>query len=817
MNHLTKEEICRSSEGGWTEIEQVAAHLAVCRTCRALALGLQGERPFTAKSATLLKVLIDLATFEKGIAVERLLARAKLGELLRLTRGAQKERVILSRACHSPSFLDALLGVLRVPQPREKAQSVGNLALLATQGMDADEGNAGFKNDRLAAIWIETANLRRIRGEWQAAGAALLRADGFSTTGTGDPNLRSRYHSIVASLLGDQGRWDPAMVSLDKCRKIHTDRNDWPLVGQVLIKMANCVTDYEPAQALAFLDQARIYVASDEFSLRSDAERIRTDCLMVLGRLQEALCTFAESERLQRAHVRPNADLRSNFIAARLLEGIGYTQHAEVLFDAVVSDALDRGLIKDAVLDLFYIFGFHVRLGSIDHAAGLGQRVLDELDRRGVPVHEQLRLTLAKIVAAAHNRCLDELTVREARENCSGQDNRASPSAPKPVRDLERLPSHVNRLEIDKAWGIVESLIAKALWSRLQHATRGEQRARIIQSREYHTTAFVDLLIAGVCQADSRDDAEFTASLALQAIAAMDAPASLKHDLQARLWAEVANARRVASEWSKATAALVQARKHLDQGTGEPLLRTRAQSIAASLSADQGLRVEALAALEDCIQLYESNQAWPLVARTMVQMAHTLLDTDPGRALTVVAQAIPIIPSTDTALRCLAEFIRTDCLIDLGEIDQALQVFDQAEPLRGSNAPPTTRRRGDFLAARLLEALGRTKEAVQLFEALIAHAFDQEAYREAFLDLLYLFEVHIRRGATDKAVALCRSAVDRLDRLGLGHEQLRTVWTDLEDAAMGPAASFEALAEVREFLKVHWTTPAAKPPTFSFK
>ena len=99
-----------------------------------------------------------------------------------------------------------------------------------------------------------------------------------------------------------------------------------------------------------------------------------------------------------------------------------------------------------------------------------------------------------------------------------------------------------------------------------------------------------------------------------------------------------------------------------------------------------------------------------------------------------------------------------------------------------------------LLAARLLEYLGHYKEAVQLFEAVIAESFDQEAYREAFTrPPLFLFSVRIsREGATERAVALCRLAIDRLDVFGLGHEPLRTVWMELGDAATRRAIRLEA-------------------------
>jgi len=194
-----------------------------------------------------------------------------------------------------------------------------------------------------------------------------------------------------------------------------------------------------------------------------------------------------------------------------------------------------------------------------------------------------------------------------------------------------------------------------------------------------------------------------------------------------------------------------------------------------------------------------------------------LVDTEPARALALVEQAIPMIPPSDASLRCTAENIRTDGLINLGEIDQAVQTFHLTEQFRSFNASPKARRRSDFLAARLLEVHDHTKEAVQLFEAVVADAFEHEAYREAFLDLLYLFGLHIRQGATENSVALCRRALDRLELFDLGHDQVKALWRDLMDAATRRAIGVDCLAEVRDFLRVHWKYPAPAPPRFSFR
>jgi tetratricopeptide (TPR) repeat protein len=801
MAHLTREEILRACEGGWREVEAIALHLAVCPACRARAAGMLGERAAAEKRAPLLKTLAELATFEKTKATDRLLAKAEMAELRRLTRGAQKKRVILSRFCHSPAFLDALLDALRsTPQSKEESELLTNLAVLAAQGIHPAEGSETFRNDRLTMIWIETANARRIRGEWQHARSALLRAEEHRALGTGDPSIQARWLSIAGSLQCDQGRRAEAMASLEECRKAYGLCGDWPLLGRTLVAMAHCIADDEPERALDLLDRASIYISSGDASLRSLAERIRTDCLITLGRVEDALRAFREAERLRPPNDGPRAGLRASFLAARLLESLGHAEEAEALFDAVVVDELDQGRFNDAVLDLVYIFGFHLRRGSPERAADLGVRAIAELDRHGAGVNEECRSVLVQLIDSAQGRSLDEGMLRAAREYLRVEWNRSSPVEPKPTSDGVRVSSPTNGRAITQKPTLVEPLLARARLSRLRRQTRRDQHAQVALSPEYHTTDFVELLLTNVGQASSRDEAEFTANLALQAITPMDAPALLKHDLQAQVWTEVANARRIASEWTRASAALVQAMSHLAHGTGNPLLKARAQSISASLLADQGRRVEALAALEECIELYECRGAWPLIARTMVQMAHTLVGTDPAQALILAERAFPMMHSADTSLRCLAENIRTDCMIDLGEIELALQTFDSAEPFHRGASPVAKR---------------RSKEAVQLFEAVIANAFDREAYREAFLDLLYLFGVHLRQGATERAVAICRLAIDRLDMFGLGHEQLRTVWTQLGEAAMRRAIRLESLAEVRQFLQVHWKTPAAKPPELS--
>ena len=114
-------------------------------------------------------------------------------------------------------------------------------------------------------------------------------------------------------------------------------------------------------------------------------------------------------------HDRPSAALRSTFIAARLLEALGRMQEAETLFDEVVTGDLREGLHKDALLDLVYIFGFHVRLGAPERAAEVSVRTLHEIDRHDSVVHEQLRSSL-RSSSRPRRRSLDERMLQQVDE-----------------------------------------------------------------------------------------------------------------------------------------------------------------------------------------------------------------------------------------------------------------------------------------------------------------------------------------------------------------------------------------------------------------
>jgi hypothetical protein len=100
-------------EAAEVEAETLAQHALTCQPCRALVAGHIEEIAARVMREGPLKALVELTRTDSEKALDVLLARAEWSSCRRLTRRAQKDRVIQLRACHSWAFVEILLAELR--------------------------------------------------------------------------------------------------------------------------------------------------------------------------------------------------------------------------------------------------------------------------------------------------------------------------------------------------------------------------------------------------------------------------------------------------------------------------------------------------------------------------------------------------------------------------------------------------------------------------------------------------------------------------------------------------------------------------------
>jgi tetratricopeptide (TPR) repeat protein len=375
-------------------------------------------------------------------------------------------------------------------------------------------------------------------------------------------------------------------------------------------------------------------------------------------------------------------------------------------------------------------------------------------------------------------------------------------------------------IDRERQWG-VESLAALAEWAELRNLSRRSQRDRVRMTKACHTIPFFSLVLGELKEEPSWEEAEFLAGLALLSIEAMSQRRQIaqaaNNDLQAEVWTAVANARRRAAEWQRAHQALAHAERHLKEGTGDPRLEAGLLSITASTLADEGQESKALVALERCKAIYEDLSEWALFARTLVQMANVLVPNAPAKGLVALDHAFPLIPAEDTYLTLLAELLRVECLIGVHKPSEALQVFRRCSPLFIANPRARMRIRGRFIGAKLLDAFGFRQQAERLFEEVVDGDIEHELYKDAFLDLLYLYGYHMKAGDLEKAARVCRRALTDSTLSEVAHDQLRTLWTQLLAAAQRQAISQDLLRDLQQYLSVYWKHPAATPPVVAFR
>ncbi|HZF13740.1 MAG TPA: hypothetical protein VFE33_33525 [Thermoanaerobaculia bacterium] len=374
-----------------------------------------------------------------------------------------------------------------------------------------------------------------------------------------------------------------------------------------------------------------------------------------------------------------------------------------------------------------------------------------------------------------------------------------------------RILAEIFKLEQEDA---LEATLAHAEWSEMRLLTPKAQKDRAVVTKVCKSWTFVSILLRELWACRTYEGAESLAHLTTLCIQGMDPNQYSEHvriDLQVELWAELANARRKAAEWTRANQAIERAEALREKGSSSPWLEAFCLAVSALIKADQGFVEEAAASLERCAKIYERLEDWPAVARTLIQAANVVEDDYPAEGLLLAKRALPLIPSSEPELTKLARLLQVECLICLDELPEAASLFGSCLQ---SHETGRMRIRRDFIGARLLHSFGYRKEAERMFRDVVAADLELSLYKDAFLDLLYVFGMHVREGELQKARAICEHALTQPELANFSHEQMRTVWTLLLENVQRLVAATDLLGEVRKYVAAHWRRPASDTPPF---
>jgi len=294
--------------------------------------------------------------------------------------------------------------------------------------------------------------------------------------------------------------------------------------------------------------------------------------------------------------------------------------------------------------------------------------------------------------------------------------------------------------------------------------------------------------------------AELAVSLAdrLGAVA-VDDPAAA--DLQARAWAELGNARRVADDFAGAESALTRAMENAGHGSGDPLLLARLMDLTASLYKDQRRFDEARRLLDLVYAIYEREGDTNGTARTLISMGISVgYAFEIEESIHLLTRGIALLDGTrDPKLMTIAIHNLIWCLVEYGRPAQAHQIFLQSKVLFIRYAGPLEIVKSTWLEGRIAAGIGDDARAELKFLEARARLDEAHLSYEVALVSLDLAALWLKAGRTaeireliDQTIAIFKTRKIRREALGMllvlrdalrqeraTAELLRTVASDL--------------------------------------
>ena len=261
---------------------------------------------------------------------------------------------------------------------------------------------------------------------------------------------------------------------------------------------------------------------------------------------------------------------------------------------------------------------------------------------------------------------------------------------------------------------------------------------------------------------------------------------SVVQDLQARGWAYLGNARRMAFDLAGAEEALAQAERLAETGSADPLEEAKILDLRASLLADQGHFEQAAELLEVVIDIYDGLRESHRKGRAMIGKGVFLgYGGWPEEAIRVIRRGLALIDwDGEPRLVLMARHNLAWFLNECGRSEEALEQLQRFRHAYAEFEDPWTRLRLSWLAGRIAAGLDRFQEAEEKLSEVRCRLLDGGCGYDAALVTLDLANLYLRGDR--------RAEVKRL-----GGEMFTLFLTkDIHHHAASALAVFQQAAEV---------------------
>lgn len=418
------------------------------------------------------------------------------------------------------------------------------------------------------------------------------------------------------------------------------------------------------------------------------------------------------------------------------------------------------------------------------------------------------RIAFRKAIARPENRVGLRAEIRDA--TTLGKPSAAVAMA---AGWQERILDNLRRQEADAA---AEREEAEALFARLLEQPTARRYTLVCNSRKYHTWSLCRLIAKHSVEALFRDPQEGL-ELAILATRIADgtfvtvASQALLHDLQGNAWTYRGNAHRAVSQFAEAEEAFGRARRHLEQGTGDPLERALLAEYRASLRFKQRRFEESVRLFEQAAKLRLSvGERHGAGVALLGRAAAVLENGNAEESMRLHRQALEMLdPKRDPRLQVMARQNIAVCLKDRGAFREAAA---EIPALRKANAAL-----GDsisLLRLRKLEAdiafgEGRAHDGVVELD-LVRNEFARHGMLHDFADVtLDLAAHHLQLGQLAETKRLASESLPLFRSLGV-HREAIAAFLVFQEAAEREAATVDLVREIATYLRAARANPELK-------
>jgi tetratricopeptide (TPR) repeat protein len=247
-------------------------------------------------------------------------------------------------------------------------------------------------------------------------------------------------------------------------------------------------------------------------------------------------------------------------------------------------------------------------------------------------------------------------------------------------------------------------------------------------------------------------------------------------DLQARAWAELGNARRVACDLTGAERDLSRALRLAEQGTGSRALLAQLMDLTASLFIDQQRFAEAIQLLDGVERMHRAVGDLHAAGRALISKGtaagYGLLN--PGEAVRLLTEALRLLdPHREPDLVFMTIHNLLFYLVDSGRASEAARLFAQSRALYALHTGRIDLLRARWLEGRIASSQGDDAVAEAAFREVQAGFAEVDLPYDAALASIELAGIWLRAGRTreirgliDEMVAIFRARNIRREAIG---------------------------------------------------